>query len=127
MAKSISLNINGNWLTLPKCYYELGQMDENRTYRMASGKTKIVVVGTRKTITASFEYIPSADLVAINNAIKTNPLISVRFHDVDGSMKAETFIMSPISPTVFKYKTINGADVPVWTDVTITGEGQVIS
>lgn len=126
MAKSLSFNINGSWIALPRCFYTIEQSDENRTYTMASGKKKVVVVGTRKILNASFEYIPAETLTALNSAIKSNPLIETKYFDVNGNETTGTFIVKPVSPTVFKYTQINGVTKAVWSKVTIEAEEQTI-
>lgn len=113
---------NGHEIILPRCYYTVGGEKVAKQVQMASGKIVQDVIGTRKTITGSWDYIPAADLKELVAAIRGGGFLQVEYLDVDNEVKQGYFLIDHPQPSVFKYKD----DIAVWTNVTLKMSAQEV-
>ena len=113
---------DGREIILPRCYYTVGGEKVAKQVQMASGKIVQDVIGTRKIITGSWNYIPAADLKELVVAIRGGGFLQVEYLDVDNEVKRGYFLIDHPQPSVFKYKD----DIAVWTNVTLKMSAQEV-
>lgn len=109
-------------VTLPRCRPVVGWEDVSITATMASGKTVEDVIGVRQTITASYGYVPAADIVTLNAIVREGGFHRVQAPGIDGDIDAY-FKIAPPSFEVFKY--VSG--VPMWSNVSLTMTAQEVT
>lgn len=114
--------INENWIVLPRAYYTVGSDEVATTITMASGKLVKDVKGYRKSLSASFSYVPAETVAALTNSLRKGGFHTVAYEDLTGEIKTEQFTINQPSMSVFKFS--NG--VAVWAEMTLDMTGQEV-
>ena len=76
---------------MPRCRYEIGGTEEARSVTMANGKIVKDIIGIRKEISASWDYVPAADLKELVSVLRNGGFFNVTYEDTDGTQKTESF------------------------------------
>ena len=100
----------------------VGAKEVANTVTMASGKVVKDVLGYRTTITAAWDYVPAATIVALLTLMRSSPFLFVEYPSPSGDASG-TFEAEYPTLTVFCYK----SGVAVWHDVTLTMSAQEVS
>ena len=101
-------------LTLPRCRPTLSYEDETISAKMASKIIVEDVIGVRPVYTATYGYLPAADLIALNRLVLEGGFHRAVLPGVEGDVDA-WFKIEPPSYEVFKY--VKGE--PMWSNVTL--------
>jgi len=110
-------------ITMPRIKdISVGAKEVSNTVTMASGKVVKDVLGFRPQITASWDYVPAATIVALLSLMKANPFLYVEYPSPSGDANG-TFEVDYPTLSVFQYK--NGT--AVWHDVKLTMSGQGVT
>ena len=109
-------------VTMPRCRPTLSLEDESITATMASGKMVEDIIGTRLVLSASYGYVPAADLLTLQRIVREGGFHRVTAPGVDGDIDA-MFKVEPPSFEVFKY--IDG--VPMWCNVKLKLTAQEVT
>lgn len=101
-------------LTLPRCRPTLALEEVAVSATMASGKLVEDDIGVRPVYTATYGYLPAADLIALNRLVLEGGFHRAVLPGVEGDVDA-WFKIEPPSYEVFKY--VKGE--PMWSNVTL--------
>ena len=100
----------------------VGAKEVANTVTMASGKVVKDVLGYRTTVTATWDYVPAATIMALLALMRSTPFLYVEYPspsgDASGMFEAEYPTL-----TVFCYR----SGVAVWHDVTLTMSAQEVA
>lgn len=107
---------------MPRCRYNIGGEAVQVSTQMASGKLVRDIVGHRRILTASWDWVPDVDIKKLHSFLRSCAPLPVEYHDiVDGPVEG-VFVVSYPETGIFKFL---GA-TPMWHGVSLTMTAQEV-
>lgn len=101
---------------------EIGGEVVAKTATMASGKNVMDIVGFRRTISATWEYVPAETLQAIVSLARQGGYIEITYPDSTGGTATGNFEIEIGQQKIFKFV----AGVPMWYNVELDATAQEV-
>lgn len=101
---------------------EIGGESVVKTVTMASGKNVMDVIGFRRTISASWEYVPALTLKAIVNLARQGGYVEITYPDSTGKAAVGNFEIEIGQQKIFKF--VSGE--PMWYNVELKATAQEV-
>lgn len=91
--------------------------------QMASGLIVRDVVGFRRGIIATWDYVPATTIASLKTLLQSGGFLTVTYFDIDGTSHTELCAVSYPTMEVFCYKD----NVPVWHNCSLTIQAQEVA
>lgn len=101
---------------------EVGGYYESKEATMASGKIVRDVLGWRREITASWEWVPAGLLSQLVPIVRGGAFVQIDYPDSDGKEASGLFAVEIGNQKIFKF--VNG--VPMWYGVELKATSQEV-
>lgn len=111
-------------ITMPRTRtLEVGGSFEAKETTMASGKVVKDIVGWRKKLTASWEWLPDGLLNQLIPLVRSGDFLEIKYPDPAGGDTSGKFSIDIGNQKVFRYR----SGEPYWYNVEMTATAQEVS
>lgn len=110
-------------ISMPKTKtLEIGGSFESNEATMASGKIVRDIIGWRRELTASWEWVPAGLLSQLVPIVRSGEFVDIQYPDSTGEDMSGIFSIEIGSQKIFKF--VQG--VPMWYNVELTATAQEV-
>lgn len=123
MSYEIKISKGSVSVTMPKIRdISVGGEEVSTSTTMASGRVVKDVVGYRRTVTASWDYVPAESITALLGLLRQGGFYTVTYTDPKDGETSGVFDIDPPTLDIFAYR--GGA--PIWHNVSLTMTAQEV-
>lgn len=123
MSYEIKISKGTASVTMPKTRdISVGGEEVSTSTTMASGKMVKDVVGHRRTVTASWDYVPATSIAALLGLLRQGGFFAVEYTDPEDGETSGIFDIDPPTLEIFAYR--GGA--PIWHNVSLAMTAQEV-